>query len=128
MHLGKTKVMCNKHVNKDDVIVNEKKIEEVDRNIYLGQMVTKDHDQVPAVKRRMEQGWSAFSKLDNIIRNKSVPIRLKRKAFNECIFSIPLIQLSVSVYKSAHSLQWEYGAPGSVSSPLTHDLQWVVNS
>ena len=33
MHLGigKTKVMCNKHVNKDDVIVDRKKIEEVDR-------------------------------------------------------------------------------------------------
>ena len=30
MHLGKTKVTCNKHVNKDDVIVNGKKIEEVD--------------------------------------------------------------------------------------------------
>ena len=28
MHLGKTKIMCNKHVNKDDVIVDGKKIEE----------------------------------------------------------------------------------------------------
>ena len=35
MHLGKTKVMCNKHVNKDDVIVDGKKIEEVDRYVYL---------------------------------------------------------------------------------------------
>ena len=33
-HLGKTKVMCNKHVNKDDVIVDGKKIEEVDRSVY----------------------------------------------------------------------------------------------
>ena len=45
MHLGKTKIMCNKHVNKDDVIVDGKKIEEVDSYVYLGQMVTKDHDQ-----------------------------------------------------------------------------------
>ena len=36
MHLGKTKVVCNKHVNKDDAIVNGKKIEEVDRYVYLG--------------------------------------------------------------------------------------------
>ena len=36
MHLGKTKVMCNKHVNKDDVIVDGKKIEEVDSYVYLG--------------------------------------------------------------------------------------------
>ena len=51
MHLRKTKVMNNKHVNKDDVIVNGKKIEEVDRYVYLRQIVTKDHDQVQEMKR-----------------------------------------------------------------------------
>ena len=40
MHLGKTKVMCNKHVIKDYVIVGGKKIEEADRYIYLEQIVT----------------------------------------------------------------------------------------
>ena len=48
MHLGK-KVMCNKHVNKEDVIVDREKIEEVDRYIYLRQMVTKDHNQVQEI-------------------------------------------------------------------------------
>ena len=46
MHLGKTEVICNKHLNKDDVIVDGKKIEEVDSYVCLGQMVTKDHDQI----------------------------------------------------------------------------------
>ena len=55
MHLGKTKVMCNQHINKDDVIVDGKKIEEVDRYVYLGQMVTKDHDKVQEMKRRIRQ-------------------------------------------------------------------------
>ena len=87
MHLGKTKVMCNKHVNKDYVIVDGKKIEEVDSYVYLGQMVTKDHDQVQDMKRRIGQGWSAFRKLD-IMRDKNVPMRLKRKAFNECILPV----------------------------------------
>ena len=36
MHLGKTKVMCNKHVNKNGVIIAGEKFEEVDRYIYLG--------------------------------------------------------------------------------------------
>ena len=36
MYLEKTKVMCHKHVNKDDAIVNGKKMEEVDRYVYLG--------------------------------------------------------------------------------------------
>ena len=67
MRLGKTKVMYNEHVNKDDVIVNRKKIEEVERYVYLRQIVTKDHDQVQEMKRRIRQGWSAFGKLHNIM-------------------------------------------------------------
>ena len=93
MHLGKTKIMCNKHVNKDDVIVDGKKIEEVDSYVYLGQMVTKDHDQIQEMKRRIGQGWSAFCKLDNIMRDKNVPMRLKRKVFNECILPVMTIWL-----------------------------------
>ena len=87
IHLGKTKVMCNKHVNKDDVIVNSKKIEKVNTYIYLWQRVTKDHDQVQETKRRIEQGWRAFCKQDNM-RDKHVPMRLKRKAFNERILAV----------------------------------------
>ena len=49
IHLGKTKLMCNKHVNKDDVIVDGKKIEEVDTYVYIGQMVTKDADQIQEI-------------------------------------------------------------------------------
>ena len=68
MHLGKTKVMCNKHVNKD-MIVDGKKIEEVDRYVYLGQMVTKDQDKLQEMKRRIGQECSAFCN-DIISRQK----------------------------------------------------------
>ena len=44
MHLGKTKVMWNKRVNKNDVIVDGKKMDEIDRYVYFEQTVTKDHD------------------------------------------------------------------------------------
>ena len=47
-------------------------------------MVTKDHDQVQEMKWRIGQGWSAFYKLD-IMQDKNVPMRVKRKAFNEGI-------------------------------------------
>ena len=70
MQLGNTKVMYNKYANKDDVIVNGKKIEQVDRYAYLGKMVIKDHDQLQEMKRRIGQGWSAFCNLDNIMRDK----------------------------------------------------------
>ena len=88
MHLEKTKVLSNKHVNKDDMIGGGKKIEEVDIYIYLGKMVTKDHDQAQEMKRRIGQGRSAFCKLDNIMQDKNVPMKLKRKAFNECILLV----------------------------------------
>ena len=45
MHLGKTKVMCNPAINKTDINISGRKIEEVDNYVYLSQMVTEDHDQ-----------------------------------------------------------------------------------
>ena len=69
------------------MIVDGKKIEEVDSCVYLGQIVTKDHDQVQEMNRRIRQGWSAFCKLD-VMRHIYVQIKLKRKAFNDCILPI----------------------------------------
>ena len=83
MHLEKIKVMCNKHVNKDDVIVDGKKIQKIYKYVYLRKMVTKDHDQVQEIKRRIGQG-----NLDNIMRDKNVPMRLKWKAFTECVLPL----------------------------------------
>ena len=54
----------------------------------LGRWLTKNHDQVQEMKRRIGKGWSAFCKLDNIMRDKNVPMRLKRNAFNECILPV----------------------------------------
>ena len=40
------------------------------------------------MKMRIGQGWSAFCKLDNIMRDKNVPRRLKRKAFRKYILPV----------------------------------------
>ena len=52
-------------------------------------MVTKDHDHVQEMKRRIGQGWSVFCKLDNIMQDKNVPMKLKSEAFCEC--SLPVM-------------------------------------
>ena len=70
------------------MIVDGKKVKEIDRYVYLGQMVTKKYHQVQYMKRKIGQEWSAFGKLDNIMRDKNVRMRLKRKAFNERILPI----------------------------------------
>ena len=56
--------------------------------VYLGQMVTKDNDHVQDMKKENRTGWSLFCKLDNIMQDKNVPMRLKRKAFNECVLPV----------------------------------------
>ena len=37
---------------------------------------------------RIEQGWHAFCKLDSIMPDKNVPMRLKRKEFNKCMLPV----------------------------------------
>ena len=91
MHLGKTKVMWNLAFNKTDININGRKIEEVDNYIYLSQMVSKDHDQEQELRCRIGLGWAAFGKLDSIMWNKRIPLRLKTKVHNECI--LPVIML-----------------------------------
>ena len=44
----------------DDVIVDGKKIEEVDRYVYLGQMVTKDLNQVQEMKKKNQTGMECI--------------------------------------------------------------------
>ena len=89
MHLGKTKVMCNKHVKKVNVIVDGKKIQKVDSYVYIGKMVNKDPDQIQKkLKRESDRGGVHSVKLDSIMRDKNVLMRLKRKAFNECILPV----------------------------------------
>ena len=40
------------------------------------------------MKGGIGQGWNVFGELDNIMRDKNVPMRLKRKAFNECVLPV----------------------------------------
>ena len=89
MHFGKSKVMLNDHTTKSPVIVNGKVIEEVDRYVvYLGKTVTNNGDLLPEIKRRICLGWTAFGKVDNIMRSRKISMKMKRKVFNEYIFPV----------------------------------------
>ena len=88
MHLGKTKVMCSVNVKKDDVIFDGKKIEEFVRYVSLRQMATKNCEQVPEINRRIIHGGNASCKLDYIMWNQNVAIKLKTKEFIECILPV----------------------------------------
>ena len=47
--------MCHKHVKQDDVIVDGKTTEEVDRCVYLLQLMTNYLAQVQEIKKRIGQ-------------------------------------------------------------------------
>ena len=51
-------------------------------------MVTKDHDQEQELRCRIGLWWTAFGKLDSIMQNKSIPLRLKMKLHSECILLV----------------------------------------
>ena len=67
MLLGKAKVMCNSVVNKTDVNINGRKIQELDSYIYLGQTVRKDHNQELDWRCKLGLCWTTFGKLDSIM-------------------------------------------------------------
>ena len=69
--------MCNPAVNKTYININGRKIKEVENYIYLGHMMTKDHNQEKELRHRIGLGWTAFGKLDSIMQSKRIPLRLK---------------------------------------------------
>ena len=89
MHLGKTKVIFNDHVNKSTITVDGKIIGEVDTYVYLRKTVTEDGDLLPEIRKRIALGWATFGKVDNIRRGRkaSMKINIKRKIHDEYISS-----------------------------------------
>ena len=85
----------------DDMVVNGKKIEDVDRYVYLEMMMTKDHDQVQENRTGME----CIRRLNNIMRDKNVPMRLKRKAFSEWV--LPVTTYGSETWSLSKNPTWE---------------------
>ena len=88
MHLGKSKVMFNDHVNKSTITVDGKIIEEVDSYVYLGKTLTLDGDLLPEIRKRIALSWAAFGKVDNIMRSRKASMKIKRKIHDEYILPV----------------------------------------
>ena len=78
MHLGKTKVMFNKHATKSTITVDGRAIEEVESYIYLGRTLTNDGEILTDIRRRIALGWAAFGKVDNIMKSTKDIMKIKR--------------------------------------------------
>ena len=88
MNLSKTKAMLNETATTSTVTVDGNVIENVDRYVYLGKTVTEAGDLLPKIKRRIALGWTAFSKVANIMKSTKASMKIKRKIHNEYVLPV----------------------------------------
>ena len=50
--------------------------------------MTRDHDLLPEIRKRIALGWEAFRKVDNITRSRKAGMKIKRKIHEEYILPV----------------------------------------
>ncbi|KAG1664107.1 putative uncharacterized transposon-derived protein F52C9.6 [Nymphon striatum] len=81
INLSKTKVMFNRNIEIQPIMTGNVAFDQVDRYIYLGQLISIHREWEPEVRRRVALGWQAFGRLNNVWSSK-LPLCLKRKSLN----------------------------------------------
>ena len=87
MNKKKTKIMFNRHIQAEQIQIQNEALEVVDEYVYLGQLIQTNTSFETEIKRRIKLGWSAFGRQNNILRG-SLPLCLKRKVFNQCVLPV----------------------------------------
>ena len=88
MNKKKTKIMCNKTAKKSarsGISVNNEVLEEVNEYQYLGRLMTSENEIGAEVDKRIKIGWQKFGQYSNFMKDKKMPICLKRKVLNTVI-------------------------------------------
>ncbi len=87
MNMNKAKIMYNKHLIGQQIMIGNKALKLVEEYTYLGQMVSANPAHEKEIRRRIGIGWSAFGK-QNLVMNSNLPLPLKRKVYNQCILPV----------------------------------------
>ena len=87
MNKKKTKIMFNRHIQAEQIQIQNEVLEVVNEYLYLGQLVQTNTSFETEIKRRIKLGWSAFGRHSNILQG-SLPLCLKRKVFNQCVLPV----------------------------------------
>lgn len=83
MNLTKTKIMSNS--TNIEIKIKDEVIEYVQEYIYLGQLISQEDCMQKEIERRIANTWKRFWSLSEVMKNKDMPIKQKRKVFNMCI-------------------------------------------
>ena len=74
----------------DNILVNNKAIEEVDKFVYLGATLSKTGGAGEDINRRISLARGAFVKLDPVWRNTALSSNTKLKVFNSNVLAVLL--------------------------------------
>jgi hypothetical protein len=86
VNLKKTKVMSPDSQN---FRIAQTPLETVDEYVYLGHKIKLGREnQTADLFRRTGLAWAAFSNMKHILKNKKVPVCMKRKVFDACILPV----------------------------------------
>ncbi|EYC18152.1 hypothetical protein Y032_0028g1704 [Ancylostoma ceylanicum] len=85
IHPGKTKWMKNAHCDDFEIKLNNQLVERVEHYVYLGQAIRMDNDLRLELSRRRKAGWTAFSKIDVLLKSKDIPARTKSQLFHSSV-------------------------------------------
>ena len=67
--------------------IGSETLEQVPKYTYLGQEIWPDRGQLHKIKRKVQAGWSAFSRNKDILTDNTMPNCLKRKFFDQCVLT-----------------------------------------
>ena len=78
--------MCNEVARLRGVMIDAEQLEEVTEYKYLGRLVTSDNEMREETGRRITSGWRRFGEYIHFLKDRRIPIYLKRKIMDTVIF------------------------------------------
>ena len=90
IHPGKSKIFKVSTTNEAAVVVNEKKLEEVDSFVYLGSVIDRKGGTEADVKSRIGKARTAFIALNKVWKDRKLSLRTKLRLFNSNVKSVLL--------------------------------------
>ena len=86
MSLEKTEVVWVGHQREElNIRLDGKEIKQVDSFMYLGGMVTEDGHSAADVRRRTKAGANAWRKVEGVMLDRNISIKLKGKVLRTCV-------------------------------------------
>ena len=88
MNKKKTKVMCNKVAwsrLRTGVMIDAEQLEEETEYNYLGRLITSGSEISKEICQRITSGWKRFGEYSHFLKDRKIPICLKRKIMDTVI-------------------------------------------